>query len=150
MPKLSRFFIRTSLLYLLIGFTFGALILANKGISFAPAVWALLPVHIEFLILGWLTQFALGVAFWILPRMGSEAPRGDERWSWVSFVLVNLGILLNCFSPYLSLSWLGLLARALQAAGFAAFLFGNWRRLYPPKWMLQPNSPDDRDKLKGG
>jgi cbb3-type cytochrome oxidase subunit 1 len=131
MPKLSRYFIRAALVYLLVGFTFGALILANKGIPFAPVVWALLPAHIEFVIIGWLTQLALGVAFWILPRMGSSSPRGDERWSWAAFVLVNLGILLSVAAPYIGVVWLGLLARTLQAVGFAAFVAGNWRRIYP-------------------
>jgi hypothetical protein len=98
-------------------------------------VWALLPAHIEFLILGWLTQLALGVAFWILPRMGSHAPRGNEAWSWATFALVNQGILLVSLAPYLGLSWLGLLARILQAAGFLSFVIGNWPRIYPPKWI---------------
>src|SRR5512133_841905 len=124
MPKLSRFFIRIALVYLLLGFTFGALILANKGIPFAPVVWALLPVHIEFLILGWLTQFALGVAFWILPRLGSESPRGNEAWSWATLILVNVGILFDSFAPFTAIRWLGLIARLFQAAGFATFVIG--------------------------
>lgn len=133
MPRLSYLFIRASLVYLVLGFTFGGLILANKAVPFAPMVWALLPSHIEFLTLGWLTQLALGVAFWILPRFVGGAPRGDERWSWAAFVLVNLGIFLNVTSPYAGLVWLGLLARILQAAGFAAFAIGNWKRIYPLK-----------------
>lgn len=135
MPQLSRFFIRAALIYLLLGFTFGGLILANKGILFAPMVWLLLSAHIEFLTLGWLTQLALGVAFWILPRLGGSSPRGDERWSWATLVLVNLGILLSIAAPYTGISWLGLLARIIQFVGFAAFAVGNWARIYPPKWM---------------
>ena len=134
MPKLSRFFIRAALIYLVLGFTFGALILANKGIPFAPLVWALLPAHIEFVILGWLTQLELGVAFWILPRLGSVTPRGDERWSWAAFVLVNLGICVSALSPLASFLWLGWLARALQISGFIVFVLGNWRRIYPLKF----------------
>ncbi|MCG2787378.1 MAG: cbb3-type cytochrome c oxidase subunit I [Anaerolineae bacterium] len=134
MPKLSRFFIRAALVYLLLGFSFGALILANKGIPFAPLVWALFPSHIEFLTLGWLTQLALGVAFWILPRLGRDAPRGDERWSWAAFVLVNLGILISAASPYAGLPWLGMTARIIQFGGFGLFVIGNWQRIYPPKW----------------
>lgn len=134
MPRLSRFFIRASLVYLFLGFTFGALILANKGILFAPLVWALLPAHIEFMFIGWMTQLALGMAFWILPRLGSSAPRGDERWSWAAFFLVNLGIFAFVFAPLAGFPWPGLLARALQAAGFMAFALGNWRRIYPPKF----------------
>ncbi|PKN94266.1 MAG: hypothetical protein CVU44_07660 [Chloroflexi bacterium HGW-Chloroflexi-6] len=136
MPRLSRLFIRAALIYLLLGLTFGSLILANKGIPFALWFWALLPTHIEFLTLGWLTQLALGMAFWILPRLGGNSPRGDERWSWAAFALVNLGIWLNIAGPYAGISsWFSLLARALQAIGFAAFVIGNWSRIYPPKWM---------------
>lgn len=134
MPRLSRCFIRAALVYLLVGSTFGALILANKGIPFAPWLWALLPAHIESVIPGWLTQLALGVAFWILPRLGGSSPRGDERWSWAAFGLVNLGLLLAVFAPFPGLAWLGWLARALQAAGFTAFVAGNWRRVYPLKF----------------
>lgn len=134
MPRLSRFFIHASLVYLFLGFTFGALILANKGILFAPLVWALLPVHIELMFLGWMTQLALGVAFWILPRMGSNAPRGNERWSWATFILVNLGIITYSIAPLMVLSWLQLLARALQTLGLMAFVLGNWRRIYPLKF----------------
>jgi cbb3-type cytochrome oxidase subunit 1 len=137
MPRLSYLFIRASLVYLVLGFTLGGLILANKSIPFAPYIWALLPAHIEFLILGWLTQLALGVAFWILPRLASSTPRGNERWSWMAFALVNLGIALNIAAPYLGLTWLGLLARILQAAGVAAFAIGNWQRIYPLKFSFQ-------------
>ena len=136
MPRLSYHFIRTSLVYLALGFTLGGLILANKSISFAPSIWALLPMHIEFLILGWLTQLALGVAFWILPRLASSAPRGNERWSWAAFTLINLGIVLNVAAPYAGLAWLGPLARILQAAGVASFAIGNWQRIYPLKFSL--------------
>ena len=137
MPRLSYLFIRASLIYLVLGFTLGGLILVNKSIPFAPFIWALLPAHIEFLILGWLTQLALGVAFWILPRLASNTPRGNERWSWAAFTLVNLGIALNVASPYVGLTWLGLLARILQAAGVAAFAIGNWQRIYPLKFSFQ-------------
>ena len=136
MPRLSYLFIRTSLVYLVLGFTFGGLILANKAIPFAPMIWALLPTHIEFLTLGWLTQLALGVAFWILPRLVGSRPRGDERWSWVAFGLVNLGVALNVVASFTGLTQLGLSARILQAAGFAAFAIGNWKRIYPLKISL--------------
>ena len=49
MPRLSRWFIRCALIYLALGFTFGALMLFNKGVPFYPALWRLLPTHVEFL-----------------------------------------------------------------------------------------------------
>lgn len=92
MPRLSCWFIRASLGYLLLGFTLGGLLLANKGLDFYPPTWGSLPVHIEFLFLGWMVQVVLGVAYWILPRLAGRAPRGDERLAAVAFVLINLGI----------------------------------------------------------
>lgn len=136
MPRLSYLFIRASLVYLVLGFTFGSLILANKSIPFAPFIWTLLPIHIEFLILGWLTQLALGVAYWILPRLTSSTPRGDERWSWAAFTLLNLGIAVSIAAPITGFIWPVLLARILQAAGVAAFAIGNWQRIYPLKFSF--------------
>ena len=68
MPRLSQWYIRSAFIYLFLGFTIGALLLANKGIPLHPALWGWLPIHIEFLLIGWLLQLILGMAFWILPR----------------------------------------------------------------------------------
>ena len=90
MPRLSVWFIRLALAYLATGFTFGALLLANKGLAFAPLLWRLRPTHIELLLVGWMVQLAMGVAFWILPRF--QASRGDVRPAWPGLALINLGI----------------------------------------------------------
>ena len=67
MPRLSVWAVRLSLLYLLFGFTLGALILANKGVPFTPWVWNFLPTHIDVLLFGFVIQLAIGMAYWILP-----------------------------------------------------------------------------------
>lgn len=93
MPRPSVWFIRTALLYLGAGFTLGALILYQKGIPYWGEVWRLLPMHFEFLLVGWTTQFALGVAFWILPRFLRGVARGDERLVWLAYLFLNAGVL---------------------------------------------------------
>lgn len=129
MPRLSLWFVRASLVYLLLGFTFGALMLAEKGISFFPPVWNLLPIHIEFLLLGWLVQLAMGVAFWIVPRFGVGLPRGNEMLIWVAFVCVNSGILLAALQLWFPL---GLLAgRVLEVVGVVIYVICTWRRVKP-------------------
>ncbi len=87
MPRLSAWFVRASLLYLLVGFAFGALMLAQVGVSYDPGIVVLLPVHMEFLLVGWLVQLAMGVAFWIFPRWGLTLPnaRGNQSLIWASF-----------------------------------------------------------------
>lgn len=140
MPRLSRYFIRASLIYLLLGLTAGALILANKGILFAPLVWVLLPLHIETMFVGWMSQLALGVAFWILPRLPGDAPCGDERWSRVALTLINVGLLVAMTAPFNPWPWTSTLARSLEAVGFVAFVLGNWRRIYSPTFGLQTSN----------
>ena len=68
MPRLSVWSIRTAMLYLGLGFLWGALMLFEKGAPVAPSLLRLLPMHIEFVLIGWTMQLAMGVAFWILPR----------------------------------------------------------------------------------
>jgi len=132
MPRLSCWFTRLALIYLSLGLALGALLLANKGIPFAAWVWAFLPAHGEFLLLGWMTQFALGIAFWILPRRNAPLPRGDERWTWGALVSLNVGIWLYVCAPLAPFfQWLPLLGRVLEAVALLSFAMGNWRRVYP-------------------
>ena len=129
MPRPSVWFVRASLLYFLLGFTFGALILAQKGISYSPAVWNLFPIHMEFLLIGWFAQLAMGVAFWILPRFSSGPPRGNVSLIWISFVLINLGVLSSVLSLWFPVALL--IGRAAEAIAGILFAIGLWRRVKP-------------------
>ncbi len=129
MPRLSVWFVRASLIYFLLGFTFGALILAQKGISYFPLVWTLFPIHMEFLLIGWFAQLSMGVAFWILPRFSSGSPRGNVSLVWISFVLINLGILSSAVSLWMPVALL--IGRAAEAGAGILFAIGLWRRVKP-------------------
>ncbi|GAB4469621.1 MAG: cbb3-type cytochrome c oxidase subunit I [Anaerolineales bacterium] len=131
MPSLSRWMVRFALVYLLLGGTFGALILANKGASFEPRLWLLLPTHIETMFVGWMTQFAMGISFWILPRFGGRNPRGDERLIWLAFWLINLGIGLVVLSQWLNKAQLALIGRSVEMVAWLSFIGGVWKRIYP-------------------
>jgi hypothetical protein len=84
--------IRTAFVYLILGFTFGGLLLTHKGIPLHPSLWAWLPAHIEFLLLGWIVQLTMGIAFWILPRYWKNPRRPNENYAKAAFLLLNLGI----------------------------------------------------------
>jgi hypothetical protein len=129
MPRLSVYFIRASLIYLLAGFTFGGLLLANKGVIISPAIWMLLPIHMEFDLMGWLVQLAMGVAFWILPRFSRGPLRGNERLSWYAFLLINIGILSVTLGAILNAQWLVFTGRAMETIALALFVLGHWTRI---------------------
>ncbi len=76
MPDVSRFMIRAALLWLLAGGVTGAVLLAEKGIPLWAGAWILLPMHINTVIFGWMIQFVLGVAYWMLPKYREEPLRG--------------------------------------------------------------------------
>ncbi len=131
MPRLTVWFVRASLLYLLAGFTLGALMLAQDGISYDPAILAVLPVHIEFLLVGWLVQLAMGVAFWIFPRFGLGLPgsRGNETLIWAAFWLLNGGICLFAFELWFPAALFA--GRLLEVAAVLLYAAGSWRRIKP-------------------
>jgi cbb3-type cytochrome oxidase subunit 1 len=119
-----------ALLYLLVGFTLGALLLANKGLGRWPLLWRWLPVHIEFLVLGWTGQLILGVAFWIFPRFGGR--RGREGLAWLAFAWFNLGVLMAGLGPALGApAWVMTGGRLAEGAGMAAFVLHAWPRIKP-------------------
>jgi heme/copper-type cytochrome/quinol oxidase subunit 1 len=113
------------------GFTFGALMLGNEGLAFYPNLNHLLPVHIEILIMGWVMQLALGVAYWILPRFTHGLPRGNVPAIWLSLICINAGILLVALSVILNIAWFVLLGRLFETSSVLAFLLVSWRRVRP-------------------
>jgi hypothetical protein len=129
MPRLSVWFVRASLIYFLLGFTFGALVLAEKGIPYFPRVWNLIPVHIEFLLMGWFVQLAMGVAFWIFPRFSSGSPRAPVGLVWLSFALLNTGILITALQLWFPHALL--IGRVAEVGAGILFALGLWRRIKP-------------------
>jgi hypothetical protein len=117
MPATSRAFVKASLIYLCLGALLGALLLINRWVFLGAGVASLRASHIQFLIVGWLTQLIMGVAWWLFPplaiglRPGSPKParrgqaqRGSEPLFWTTFLSLNAGILLRAI-PAPLYSW---------------------------------------------
>lgn len=130
MPRLSQWYIKLAFAYLLLGFTVGALLLAHKGQPLHPALWGWLPAHIEWLLIGWVAQLTLGVAFWILPRFWKEPRRGNTTGATVALVLLNGGIWLVTLAGVLGLpAWALAGGRLLEIGAAAAFAHAAWPRI---------------------
>ena len=130
MPRLSQWYIRAALIYLLLGFTIGALLLAHKGVPIHPALWGWLPVHVELLLTGWILQLVLGVAFWITPRLRST--RGNVKAAYLAFFLLNLGIWLVIGASIGRIGgWLSFIGRLCQFMGVISFVLAQWPRIIP-------------------
>ncbi|MCW9707303.1 cbb3-type cytochrome c oxidase subunit I [Fodinibius salsisoli] len=130
MPAPSRWMIRCSLLYLLTGFAIGAAMLISKAYPVYPQVWQLLPVHIEIAIFGWIIQFTMGTAYWILPRYLKTGGRGNSMLAKSMVVLFNTGILLNVISylqflPEEAVFW----GRLSEVGAVGLFVILHWNRV---------------------
>ena len=130
MPTLSVWFVRSALCHLAIGFLAGAVLLVNRGVFLGAWVGRLLPVHVEFLLLGWTVQLALGVAFWILPRFRTGAERGREGAAWLSYGLLNAGVMAVAVGQAMGLPpAVPLLGHTAEALAAAAFSLHAWPRV---------------------
>ena len=132
MPRLSVWMVRTALLEFGVGITLGTLMLWNKGDVIDPLIWLLLGTHQEILMVGWLIQFAMGVAFWILPLFTQEPRYGNVRRGWIGYGLLNAGILLVVISAWLTgAESLKAVGRLLEGIGVITFVTVLWPRVKP-------------------
>lgn len=132
-PRASLWIIRTSLIYLSVGIVLGSGIFLSKAYPAFAQFWVYLPVHIEFMLFGWILQLFIGTAYWILPRHTSPPVRGAEWKIWGVFIILNLGIIIFAVSS-LSFSFnfsLLVSGKIFQAAGVVLFLNLIWPRVRP-------------------
>ena len=122
---------RLALLYFLVGITLGGLVLINKAVPFDFRIWFLLPLHIEFLLMGWIVQLVFAVAYWIFPRFRFEPKRGSAGFAWAALGLLNAGVWLVSLTSLLApIPWL-MLGRLLEVAAVLLFAYQLWLRTKP-------------------
>ncbi|MFB6347093.1 MAG: hypothetical protein ABEK50_15325 [bacterium] len=138
MTRFSKWAIRLSLGYMLIGFTIGGLMLANKGFLILPSVPLYLPVHIEYMMVGWFIHLIFGVAYWMFPRFTPKEtglrPRGFVRAAWGSLLLLNIGLVIFTTGQLVTDKlWFRFLGRSFEVIGTLAFFVNLWPRIKPVK-----------------
>ncbi|MGE3539729.1 MAG: hypothetical protein AB7N91_20150 [Candidatus Tectimicrobiota bacterium] len=138
MPTLSRCFLKGALLSLAIGIVPGALILCQKGTGWFPGLWVLLPAHTYLVLIGGMSQFALGMCYWIFPRLAGKASRGNTTLAWMSYGLLNAAIALIVLHPLVdeflgavASRWAFTIAGVLQAGAALTFVLHIWPRIRP-------------------
>jgi hypothetical protein len=149
MPVPSRLFIRVSIIYLCLGALVGALLLIQRWVPLGPAVATLRASHVQMLLAGWLTQFIMGVAWWLFPPLArrvrpatshparrGQAQRGSEPLLWATFVCLNLGVLLRAlFEPLHSWTQIGFFGALSGISGLLllvaalTFALNLWQRV---------------------
>ncbi len=136
MPRLSRWFIKIGMLYLVAGLAMGSALAMQPVMGWSTSLHLLRPVYLHFLFIGWVTQLIMGVGYWMFPKRSKENPRGSERIGWAVLILLNAGLVLRAVGepavvlyPDAKLGWtLATAATLLLLAGWG-FVLNTWGRI---------------------
>ena len=129
MPRLSTWFIGAAMSQFALGALIGAALMIARAAGVYPSVSWLLPFHIEFMLIGWAVQLAMGVAYWVLPRHRSGPERGSPRLSLLAFGLINVGVVLAGCAGFDGFSRWATAGHVAEILGGFAFSITIWHRL---------------------
>lgn len=134
MPTLTRWYVKTSFIYLVLSLLTGL-------VSAAQPVWGfslpgIFPVYLHLLTIGWLTLLIFGVVFWMFPKYSREQPRRSDRLGWTVYITLNLGLILRAISePFNTIQpgsywgWVLTLAAFLMWVAGIMFVINTWGRV---------------------
>ena len=144
MPAIARTFVKAAFLYLVASFLLGALMMLDRWLNVSRWLKAASVSQLHLLVVGWITQLAIGVAYWMFPRCLKERdprPRGSDGLAWAVFGCLNVGLLLRFIvEPFYLMGagpWLAALLalagvlQALAALGFGWLVWGRIRAMEP-------------------
>jgi hypothetical protein len=141
MPPLARNYIKAAFVYFIVAFVLGALMMLDRWLGFSRWLKVVYFSQLHLLMVGWITQLAIGVAYWMFPRLRKEQdprPRGSDTLGWFVLVALNAGLLLRfLLEPFYLMGaqpWLAAtmaLSGILQAAAAVAFGLLIWARIRP-------------------
>ena len=134
MPRVVRWYLRTALLMFVLALAVGLLVTLGAVLPSLPP--GLTPVYFHLLMVGWVTQFILGVALWLLPKYSQQQPRRSDTVSWMVYGLLNAGLLaraaaepLNSLHPGTGWGWLLVISALLQWLAGLFFVVNTWQRV---------------------
>jgi hypothetical protein len=98
MPRESRIFVKTGLLYLALTFAFGGVLLTLEVVG-KPLPHTFAIEHAHFGAVGWLVNTVIGIAWWMLPLNRERFPSTQGRYPsgivYGCFILLNGGLALR-------------------------------------------------------
>lgn len=137
MLPIHRLFIKTALVYLLLGVLAGGWMLLARAGTVPEAPERLYTVHIHLLGVGFFLMMVCGVALWMFPRKSGESREQAARdpLGWSAYLLIAIGLALRSVAelwPDLFGNRVLAVAVFLQVGGALAFVLAIWPRVYLP------------------
>jgi hypothetical protein len=128
MPTLTRWYIKSALVWLTLAFTVASALALRTLIDLPAGIGALQPVYFHLLMVGWVTQLIFGVVYWLFPKPEPAWALRSEQLGRLTWLLLNLGLVLRAVSePAMTLNagdlFGGLLALSALLQLLAGWLF---------------------------
>jgi hypothetical protein len=144
MPPLARTFVKVAFVYFIVAFLLGALVILERWLGFSRWLRTVHLGQVHLLMVGWITQLAIGIAYWMFPRFLKQQnphPRGSDSLAWFVLIALNVGLVLRLvIEPFYLMGgrpWLAAvmvlsgILQALAAVGFGLLIWGRVRALEP-------------------
>ena len=130
MPPPTIWLVRAALVHLLVGTALGALLLVTKAdLGMPPWVARTWPLHGEMMLLGWVVQMAMGVAYWILPKHTQRPVRGVAAPVVMAALLINAGVAGAGLGQLVGRASLVVAGRLAELAAVLLFASNAWPRI---------------------
>ncbi|MCC6550886.1 MAG: cbb3-type cytochrome c oxidase subunit I [Ignavibacteriaceae bacterium] len=133
-----RYFIKTSLAFLIIGILTGLYMSYLKYIERTGYSQELISAHTHLILVGSVMMMIMGVALWFFPRAEKE----DKKYSpdlilatyWVMTIGTGARFIFQVIASFHATSWSGYgvaISSALQVIGMILFFYSMWGRIRP-------------------
>jgi hypothetical protein len=136
MPAVTRWFIKSALVYLTAALVLGVVLALPSAVELPAFVRFMSPAYFHLFLVGWVTQMIFGVIYWMFPIISRARPRGNERLAWACYGLLNVGLLLRVAAePLTSLyaesgaGWLLAVSALFQWLAAMVFVTLAWPRV---------------------
>jgi len=133
-----RYFIKTSIIFLLVGMITGLSMSLSKYLIHFSYTQELISAHTHLILLGSVMMMIMGVALWFFPR----AEKDDKKYSpnlilvvyWLMTAATSLRFIMQVISSFFYIEWLGVLIFIFslgQVVAMILFFYSMWGRIRP-------------------
>jgi len=143
---LVRRYIKTSLVFLLLGLSVGAYIAISEFILDTYPARLVATAHAHLLLVGFMLMMVMGVATWMFPRPARDDVRYRPELAEAAYWVITAGTAVRAAAEIavslvgvLSLRWLIALGGLAQVAGAVLFALNIWWRVRMPPAATPPS-----------
>lgn len=131
-----RYFVKTSLIFLVVGILTGLHMSFSKYISQAGLTQELISAHTHVILVGSVMMMIMGIALWFFPR----AEKSDKRYNpdlilvtyWLMTTATALRFVTQVIASYYYIKWINIaivIFSSLQVLAMILFFYSMWGRI---------------------